>query len=133
MTSDEIAFLKKKLEEFWETCNPDRVCTKKFYHTKNIVTGLLLQRAAELIAAAERSAAWDELAKRSGGEPIPDQMAESIEEICRQILQKACEDGLVKFNRAAFRNTDSPLELTSGDLAGVANLLAKLLTTEEGK
>jgi hypothetical protein len=50
----------------------------------------------------------------------------SLEEICRELLCQACDDGLVKFNRRLYP-ASTPLDLTSGDICGMANLLGKLL------
>lgn len=47
----------------------------------------------------------------------------SIEQICRDVLEKAIADSIVKFNRKNFVSTNHAQELTSGDLIGVANLL----------
>jgi hypothetical protein len=56
-------------------------------------------------------------------------MAETltVEEICRRVLQKAVDEEIVIFAANNFNNTTRPMEMTSGDLVGVANLLAEML------
>jgi hypothetical protein len=54
----------------------------------------------------------------------------SIEEMCRRLLQRAVDDDIIKFNKAAFVSTENPMQLTSGDLVGVTNLLTELLRTK---
>jgi hypothetical protein len=51
----------------------------------------------------------------------------SIEQMCREVLQKAVDEGIVTFNRENFGSTESPMEMTAGDLCGVANLLSTLI------
>ena len=54
-------------------------------------------------------------------------MNHSLEEICRRILQQACDEGIVTFNREGYCTTESPVQMTSGDLCGLANTLRELL------
>jgi hypothetical protein len=55
----------------------------------------------------------------------------SVEQFCRDFLEKAIEDGLVKFAAENFSQDfgkmDHPQQLTSGDLVGLANWLAEQL------
>lgn len=51
----------------------------------------------------------------------------SVEEICRSVLCKAIEEGLVTFNATEFISTEDPAQLTCGDLCGLANHLSELL------
>lgn len=47
----------------------------------------------------------------------------TIEQMCRDLLDKAVADGLVTFNAANFVCTAEPQQLTGCDLCGMANLL----------
>jgi hypothetical protein len=58
----------------------------------------------------------------------------SVEEMVRNLLDAAIREGIVKFRRGNFYTTTCPQELTAGDLAGMANLLAAYLRqAREGK
>ena len=46
----------------------------------------------------------------------------TLEQICRDLLHKAIEDGLVKRTRGKFSNRGDQ-EFTAGELVGMANLL----------
>ena len=47
----------------------------------------------------------------------------SIEEMCRQLLQKAEDDGLITHTEYDV----TPEDLSAGDLVGMANLLAEFM------
>jgi hypothetical protein len=55
----------------------------------------------------------------------------SVEQFCRDFLEKAIEEGLVTFATENFSQDfgklDDPQQLSSGDLIGLANWLAKEL------
>lgn len=59
----------------------------------------------------------------------------SIEQICRDFLEKAIGEGIVVFNAESFSQDFGPMtdpqQLTSGDLIGLANWLANELSNRE--